>query len=57
MDATLENKEVKMCREYNIIGWPTIIFLGPNGQEYKDLRVVDYDASKIEVSMREAIER
>lgn len=58
VDATVETKEVaRLIDRYRVAGWPTIVFLDPQGRAYKDLRVSDYDPQLVERSMREAIRR
>ena len=58
VDATVETNEVKrLVNRYGVLGWPTVIFLSPDGKRYRDLRVNDYDPKAIERNMREAIER
>jgi thiol:disulfide interchange protein DsbD len=58
VDATVEKKETRrLIKKYGVAGWPTIIFLGADGEEYKDLRVVDYDLDLIRKNMKEAVTR
>lgn len=58
VDATKENKYVaRLTEEYDVVGWPTILFLSPDGKPYKDLRVSDYDPDMIRKHMKEAILR
>jgi thiol:disulfide interchange protein DsbD len=58
VDATVETKEVRrLIRKYNVVGWPTVIFMSPDGTPYDDLRVNDYDPTSIEQGMKEAIRR
>ena len=58
VDATVETGEVtRLIDRYRVAGWPTIVFLDPQGRAYKDLRVSDYDPQAIKRSMREAIRR
>ncbi|MFH1831038.1 MAG: cytochrome c biogenesis protein CcdA [Pseudomonadota bacterium] len=58
VDATIETKEVrKLIRKYNVMSWPTVLFLNSEGKSYNDLRVNDYDPAAIEKGMKEAIKR
>ncbi len=58
IDATYESPEVRRLFErYGVMGLPTILFLGPTGQEYADLRIVVPDVELIERNMREALRR
>ena len=41
IDATIETKEVKrVLDKYNVVGWPTILFVSFNGTVYDDLTIV-----------------
>ncbi len=58
VDATSETKDVRqLIARYRVAGWPTVLFVGPDGTVYEDLRVSDYDPPAIERNMREAIKR
>ena len=58
VDATVETGEVaRLIDRYRVAGWPSIVFLDPQGRPYRDLRVSDHDPGAIERSMREAIRR
>jgi thiol:disulfide interchange protein DsbD len=58
VDATVEDKEVRrLIRKYKVMGWPTVIFLAPDGSQYEDLRVSDYNPEGLEKSMAEALKR
>ncbi|PIU55164.1 MAG: hypothetical protein COS89_08120 [Deltaproteobacteria bacterium CG07_land_8_20_14_0_80_38_7] len=58
VDATTENAEEEaIISKYNIIGWPTIIFLSPDGKLYEDLTVISEDPEQIENNMLKAISR
>lgn len=58
VDATIETREVRrLIDKYRVQGWPTIIFLDPEGRPYQDLRVSDYNSEAIEHGIKEAIER
>jgi thioredoxin:protein disulfide reductase len=58
IDATVETDDIeKLVNRYRVRGWPTVIFLDPNGKRYRDLRVKDYSPEAIEYGMREAIKR
>jgi len=58
VDATVETKKIReLINRYGVMGWPTVIFLSPDGKRYTDLRVVDYSPDLIEKNMRRAIER
>jgi thiol:disulfide interchange protein DsbD len=56
VDATVETAEVRrMINKYGVVGWPSIIFLSPEGGQMRALRVNDYDPDAIEEGMKEAI--
>ncbi len=58
VDATIETEPVRrLIERYGVMGWPTVVFLSPEGKPYPDLRVSDSDPEAIERGMREAIER
>lgn len=58
IDATVGKAQVdKIIDDYNVVGWPTIIFLSPQGEVYKNLTVISYDPKKLEENMRAAIAR
>lgn len=58
LDATVSRPEVeKAVEQYGIVGWPTIIFISPQGKVYEDLTVVSFDPEKIEANMHEAVAR
>lgn len=56
IDATTETAEVRrLIGKYGVVGWPTVLFLTPQGSQLKDLRVSDYDPGAIEEGMKDAI--
>jgi thiol:disulfide interchange protein DsbD len=56
VDATVENARVrKLIGKYGVVGWPTIVFLSPEGKPYSDLRVGHYDPQAIEEGLKESI--
>lgn len=58
VDATRENSEVRrVIDKYNVVGWPTIIFLNSQGRQFEDLRVNDYDEAAVEYGIKETIKR
>jgi thiol:disulfide interchange protein DsbD len=58
VDATVESREVRaLISRYRVVGWPTVLFLSPEGRPYEDLRVGDYDPKAIEFGMMEAVRR
>lgn len=41
VDATIETEDVsRVVEKYRVIGWPTILFVSPDGRVYDDLKVV-----------------
>jgi thiol:disulfide interchange protein DsbD len=58
IDATLENSEIEtLINKYQIVGWPTILFVSPAGKVYKDLTVTSFTPDKLKENMEEAIKR
>lgn len=58
VDATTETPEVRgMVDKYRVVGWPTVLFLAPDGKSWNDLRVSDYNPAAVERALREAIRR
>ena len=58
IDATYESKALRaLMDEYCIVGFPAILFLGPDGVPYNDLRVNFVNRALLEENMREAIQR
>lgn len=58
VDATVETPEVRaMIEKHKVVGWPTVLFLDPKGQPYRDLRVGTYNPAAIERAMREVLRR
>jgi len=58
IDATYESKELRrLMDEYCVVGFPTILFLAPDGIPYDDLRVGFANRALLEENMREAIRR
>ena len=58
VDATVGGVKVeKIIDKYKVMGWPTILFLSPQGKVYKDLTVISYDSHKLLENMRAAIIR
>lgn len=56
VDATVETAEVRrLIGKYGVVGWPSIIFLSPDGRRMRALRVSDYDPEAIEEGMKESI--
>lgn len=56
IDATVENARVRrLIEKYGVVGWPTVVFLSPEGKPYSDLRVGHYDPQAIEEGLKEAI--
>ena len=44
VDLTQKNNQlnVRLLKEYAVKGVPTVVFIGPDGKERRDLRLVDY---------------
>lgn len=58
IDATYESKGLRnLMDEYCVVGFPTILFLAPDGMPYNDLRVGFVNRALLEKNMREAIRR
>lgn len=58
IDASKETPEVRrLISKYRVVGWPTVLFLAPDGSSYEDLRVGEYAPSSVERGMREAVQR
>ncbi len=56
VDASVETPKVRrLISKYGVFGWPTVIFLGPDGRQFRDLRVNHYEPDAIEEGMKEAI--
>ncbi|PKL49713.1 MAG: hypothetical protein CVV42_05090 [Candidatus Riflebacteria bacterium HGW-Riflebacteria-2] len=57
IDATSPNDEINsILQKYNIVGLPTLIFITPDGEEIKNLRVVGYiEPEKLEKKIRSAL--
>jgi thioredoxin:protein disulfide reductase len=58
IDATVETAEVRrVVGRYRVVGWPTVLFLSPEGRPYEDLRVSEYDPRAVEFGLQEAARR
>lgn len=58
IDSTYESNELRrLMDEYCVMGFPTILFLAPDGVPYNDLRVGFVNRKLLEKNMREAIRR
>ncbi|MDP2599748.1 MAG: cytochrome c biogenesis protein CcdA [Deltaproteobacteria bacterium] len=58
IDATFSgNPEVeRVLAKYKVVGWPTLLFVSPDGKVLKDLSVVSYNPELLLRNMRRAIE-
>ncbi len=56
IDATFSgNAEVeRLLKKYRVVGWPTILFVKPNGEMMEDLKVISYNPEKLMLSLRAA---
>ncbi|MFH1874796.1 MAG: cytochrome c biogenesis protein CcdA [Pseudomonadota bacterium] len=58
VDATVETPAVEeILEKYKIRGWPTILFISPQGKIYQDLTVAAFDPDLLKQNMRKAIKR
>lgn len=56
VDATVETAKVRrLIEKYRVVGWPTVVFLTPEGKRMRKLRISDYAPEDLEESMKEAI--
>ncbi len=56
VDASAETPQVRrLIQKYGVFGWPTVIFLAPDGRPMKELRVNDFNPEAIEEGLKEAI--
>ena len=57
IDATSPNEEVNaILKQYGIIGLPTLLFIGPDGEEIQNLRVVGFiSPDQLEKKIRAAL--
>lgn len=58
VDATLLSADVEaVIEKYSVMGWPTILFLSPEGQVHADLTVNGFSPQRAYDSMQEALRR
>lgn len=58
INATFTSPEVEqLIKQYNIVGWPTVVFLNAEGEWLKELDVVSYDPKLLLKNMQTVVER
>lgn len=56
IDATFVDDEVeRVLEKYNVVGWPTIKFVSPDGRILEELTVVSYNPNILLKNMKEAL--
>ena len=57
IDATFGgNPEVeRVLAKYKVVGWPTILFVKPNGEVIEDLKVISYNPELLLRNMQKAV--
>lgn len=58
IDATFDNHEVEgLLKKYNVIGWPTIKFVSPEGKVLEELSVIAYHPELLLKNIKLALEK
>lgn len=59
VDATFTNSSgvETILKKYKIVGWPTLVFVGPDGEVMQDLTVISYNPELLEQNMIRALKK
>ena len=58
VDATISTEEVeRLIQKYNVVGWPTILFLDAEGNGLPEYSVVSYNPEELLENMKQVVER